>query len=597
MIKVLFFSPSADIWEHSFPESLVGEMLHEKGADVTMVRCRGVLRPFCPAGQAAGFTASTSPEIQQGLCKRCSKKGRLLDQEIGLKRIEIDDYIENNDKDQIDELVRKAEDLRGNLLCAEDFNQLQIGGQAVGRTALYELILRHKKNDYEFSNDIWLEYIIFLRLAATVCLLSQRLLSEVRPDRVSAYNSLYVAHRAFCLQARKMGITQYFMHAGTNLSRQHGTLMIGQDFTWKYLRDLVNCYHEYAEQAVSKAVIDDVTNHFFCLLSSGSSFVYSTARSIKYFNVREYYGVHTDQKFLVASTSSYDERFAVESVGASEPPETLLFPRILDWVSYLIELAAERPNWFILIRVHPREFPNRRDSIQSEHSRKLKELLQNIPQNVCVNWPDDNISLYDLAQEADVFLNAWSSVGKEMALLGLPVVIYSTDIVLYPTVINYVGTSKNCYLAAIETALEDGWNFERSRATYRWYALEFSRSCVDLRVSFAPEGRYHCGFVQRLIMKFLRILFDLPQERWDLFRRKQMPLARDIVCQLFISGGENSERVQQQERFNSFPVEEDKAIRNSLAQLALHLFAANPTDKPSKLQRKLFEAGIVRKKY
>lgn len=571
----------------------MGEMLAAKGSDIVVARCRGYLRPLCPAGQAAGFTLETPIEAQERLCARCNEKGRLLDSKLGLRHIEIDDYVDPGDESLIEELIHRADALRTQLRCPEDFEQLHINNQSVGRTALYELILRHKKNDFDFSESVWREYLVFLRLCAKVSLLSGRLLKSEKPDRVSVYNSLYVAHRAFCLLARQSGITQYFMHAGTNLSRQHGTLMIGQDFTWKYLAGLVDRFQEYSEQSVSPAVIEDVTRHFQCLLSSSNSFVYSAALSNDYLDIRAHFGVRQDQRFIVASTSSYDERFAVESVNASPPPKSLLFPRILDWVSYLIELAVERPDWFILIRVHPREFPNRRDHVQSEHSRKMKELLQNLPANMKVNWPDENLSLYDLAQEADLFLNAWSSVGKEMALLGLPVVIYSPEIVLYPTALNGVGTTKVEYVEAIEAALVNGWSFERSLRAYRWYALEFSRSCVDMRESFAPSGRYNRSFAARVAIRLLRSLVSLPQERWDLFRRKLMPRSQEVVHRLFTQDLRSSELAQQQERFAGNSVDEESAIRSSLGQLGAQLFAANPPNNPSRLQRAFVAAGIA----
>lgn len=589
---VLFFSPSADIWEHSFPEALVAEMLASKGMAVTMVRCRGALLPLCPAGQAAGFTVDTPTEQQLKLCYRCNAKARLMDRQMGLRHLEVDDFIEKDDEARIDEVIRRAEALRNQLRCAEDFDQLHIDHRAVGRIALYELILRHKKNDFDFSDAIWREYLVFLQLAARVTLISARLLVAEKPGRVSVYNSLYVAHRAFCQEAKRIGAVQYFMHAGTNLSRQHGTLMIGQDFTWKYLRGLVERYEEYAGLPASRGAIDDVTAHFLWLFSAGSSFVYSAARSADYLDVRSRFGVNTQQKLIVASTSSYDERFAVESVGAAAPPESLLFPRILNWISYLKEEASHRPDWFLLIRVHPREFPNRRDRVQSEHSRKMQELLQELPPNVKVNWPDDNVSLYDLAQEADLFLNAWSSVGKEMALLGLPVVIYSPELVLYPTALNNIGTTHQQYLAAIETALAEGWNLDRCRKAYRWYALEFSRSCVDLRSSFAPAGRYRRSLPGRVAMRLLRTAIGLPQERWDLWRRRPISVAQEVVYRLYTLGLDSSERTQDQERFNGNLAEENLAIQSGLTRLGYHLFFANPSDRPSKLQRAFAAAGI-----
>lgn len=591
--RVLFFAPAAEIWEHSYPEALVAEMLAAEGMEVVMARCRGALRPLCPAGQAAGFTIATPIDRQQRLCASCIAKRRLADRAMGLRQVEIDDFVQPGDERVIGDLVRQADALRPQLQRAEDFEQLRVGNQPVGRTALYELILRHKKNDFAFSDSVWQEYIAFLRLAASASLIAERLLQAEKPDRVSVYNSLYVPHRSFCLQARKAGIDQYFMHAGTNLARQHGTLMIGRDFTWGYLVGLVERFELYRNKAVCAAAIEDVTAHFHCLLSSASSLVYSTARSEEHFDVRAHFGIDEAQKFIVASTSSYDERFAVEAVGAASPPAGLLFPRILDWVVYLIELARTQPEWFLLIRVHPREFPNRRDSVQSEHSRLLKALLQDLPANVKVNWPDDNLSLYDLAQEADLFLNAWSSVGKEMALLGLPVVIYAPELVLYPTGINNVGTTREQYLSVIEAAIASGWSFERSRQAHRWFALEFSRSCVDMRASFTPERRYHLSRPEALVLRGLRVLVDSPLERWDLLRRRSMPVAQELVGRLFGQALSSSEQAQDQRLFDGEEREEEAAIRASLAAIGRNLFAANPPDRPSRLERSFAGAGIA----
>ena len=59
-------------------------------------------------------------------------------------------------------------------------------------------------------------------------------------------------------------------------------------------------------------------------------------------------------------------------------------------------------------------------------------VLTGLPGNVRVNWPTDGVSLFDLANVTDVFANGWSSAGKEMAWLGLPVVLYSDDVYAVP---------------------------------------------------------------------------------------------------------------------------------------------------------------------
>ena len=83
-----------------------------------------------------------------------------------------------------------------------------------------------------------------------------------------------------------------------------------------------------------------------------------------------------------------------------------------------------------------------------------------------------------------MFLNSWSSTGKDMALLGIPTVIYSDEILLYPTELNYFGDTLESYFSAIERALRDGWSAEKVRRSYRWAAYEFSRSTIDIGDSF-----------------------------------------------------------------------------------------------------------------
>ena len=87
----------------------------------------------------------------------------------------------------------------------------------------------------------------------------------------------------------------------------------------------------------------------------------------------------------------------------------------MDWIRALVRYVARREDLCLIIRVHPREFPNKREMVLSEHAKMLQVALSELPDNVKVNWPTDKVSLYDLANITDAFANAWSSAGKEMA--------------------------------------------------------------------------------------------------------------------------------------------------------------------------------------
>ena len=281
----------------------------------------------------------------------------------------------------------------------------------------------------------------------------------------------------------------------------------------------------------------------------------------------------------------------MESVRAFPPAEDLLFNRQFDWIKALIEVASSRPDWFLLIRVHPREFPNRRDSIKSSHVQQMQLMLQTLPDNVKVNWPDEKVSLYDLAQEADVFLNAWSSVGKEMALLGIPVVIYSPELVLYPTSLNQLGTRYDEYFSQIEIALAAGWDLERSRQAYRWYAFEFGRSLVDMRNSYAPRDP---SLLRRIFLRVGRKLSPLIQEHIDIWSRASAPRSAKEIKEVFGRQAEMVYDVVDQSEFAGVSLDdESKALVTELKRIGKVLFIQSPSGTKSRLEKNFYDANIL----
>jgi hypothetical protein len=212
-----------------------------------------------------------------------------------------------------------------------------------------------------------------------------------------------------------------------------------------------------------------------------------------------------------------------------KPPGGLLFERQVDWVQAVIEYVANRPDIFFIIRVHPREF---RGNI-SQHATELKALFETLPANVRVNWPTDEISIFDLAEITDVILNAWSSAGKEMALLGLPAVLYSQELVLYPSQLNYLGDqSREHYFGEVERALAEGWRAERIVQAFRWYALEHHWSQFDLRQSYPLPEHTPIGVYGR---HKLSSIAHAAEARLDVYQRAdrlpQADLLSDVVEQ------------------------------------------------------------------
>jgi hypothetical protein len=219
-------------------------------------------------------------------------------------------------------------------------------------------------------------------------------------------------------------------------------------------------------------------------------------------------------------------------VGVLRDDYQLLFPSQIEWIQALLQFVSRRDDLFLVVRVHPREFPNRREAVKSEHAKLLAQTFTALPPNAVVNWPTDGISMYDLANEAAVILNAWSTVGKEMSLLGLPVVIYSPDLLFYPADLNHVATTLDDYFNKIETALHEAWNVEWLRKTYRWLALEYGHSLIDISDGYSQKETAVGSLLHRALGKAQRMISPYHQEKSDCLSRPSRLKAAQVFAKV-----------------------------------------------------------------
>lgn len=583
-MKILFFAPHAAVWVHAFPEALVAEALQQSGHEVVYVTCGRQLQDFCVPMSANGLTPSAGADARARVCDRCEAAERLLRGEFRFHGPQLASLITPEEKQAVAQLV--------DGMARERIEVLELDGVPVGRLALYQIMLRHKRIDLDFSPAEWRDYLLELRNTLYAAFAGRRLLDSQRPDRVLVYNGLYSVNRVVCKLAERRGIPAYFMHAGGNLSNRLQTLMLGRGDTFRFMPHLLAQWPRFADVPCSARELSLVTDHYLELLRGRSVFVYSQTKASDSFDVRRRFEVAEHQKLLVATMGSYDEEVAAEMVGAREHRVPLLFQTQVDWIRALIGFITTRPDLFLVIRVHPREFPNRRDARLSQHARLLQQVLNELPPNAAVNWPTDGISMYDLADQTDVFLNSWSSVGKEMSLLGIPVVIYSRELVFYPAELNYLGPTREQYFAAIERALAEGWSLERARQAYRWATFEFSRALLFLGDSYPAVEHPHRSLGRKVTDRLRRRFDPWFVERADCRRRQPRLGAAAQVASVIESGRESVLELLDPESVAHAGLEEETAqLHAELARLGQALYPDAAARAASRLYGAL--AGVA----
>jgi hypothetical protein len=298
--------------------------------------------------------------------------------------------------------------------------------------------------------------------------------------------------------------------------------------------------------------------------------------------LRQRWSIKPEQKILLMTLSSYDEAYAALLIDGF--PITKVFSDVFrtqaEWVKATTEWVATRPDLFLVIRVHPRDFPNKREALRSEQSYMLEKLLEEVPQNVYVNWPQEGVSLYELLEDTNIVLTGWSVTAMEALVLGIPVVTYDANLPSYPPDIHYTGRSESEYFANIDRALGDGWRIENAINGFRWLAYNFVTCTVEVSKDF---GYFELGTQSKISRLWSRIKGRLPAIGYSLDLldwHAALPGGR-IVSAMLEQGHDALPPTRK--ALGELSVGEDRdTVLNSLAKLheLLYVNSKLPADKP-----------------
>jgi hypothetical protein len=95
------------------------------------------------------------------------------------------------------------------------------------------------------------------------------------------------------------------------------------------------------------------------------------------------------------------------------------------WVRDVVQWVGSRDDVQLVIKVHPNLGGNSYIGKAINELKLYQEMRSVLPANVRIVMPEDPLSAYALAEEADVGLTFGSTIGLEMAMLGKPVLLGS----------------------------------------------------------------------------------------------------------------------------------------------------------------------------
>ena len=509
-MKLLAFSPISNIWVHSFLESLVADGARTGGFDVTHVVCGGLLDSHCVAMEEAGLAPLVGAEGVARICSVCSRRGLNLQRSFAFNSRTLIDYVSAEDQEWVEEQVRVA--------TPKTWADIAYDDVPVGRFAAYEFLLKYKISSFELPNNLWPVYQEQLRNALRVHVAAPRLLDDVQPDVAMAYNTLYSMNRVFKAHCENRGISCYSLQGGLHPRHRLETLTMYRDDVASLSGSRSAAWLKVKSESIDETSAGIVMEAVRELFDARSAFIYSSSHDqTSVADTRLSLGLRADRKTALVALSSRDEMFAADVVGRFSQPidGTFVFSTQIAWLEHIIAIAERRDDIQFVVRVHPREFPNKREQVMSPNVKELGRVLADLPENVIVDWPTEGRGFFDVLQVCDAVLTGWSSVGAESTLLGLPVVIYDTGELLgYPVELARVARGVEEYENLLDEALADEVSLERVILAFRWYAFAYRRLSIDLSDSIPSRSVWSA----RRVLQGLFTQSRVPVPLWPIFR-------------------------------------------------------------------------------
>lgn len=500
-MKVLLFSPHAYFTVHALPEALVAESLGFSNVEVVVVNCDGIFKKHCLCMSQVDYG---DLDKKKSICQTCNKNKININKEFSLRSLNIADYIRENEKQIIIRYV--------NELQPDNFIDFKIDGIPIAQYALYEFWLNHKLSSPKIPSELWGEYLAMFENSLITYFAMTRIFQQEQPDRLTTYNSLYSVNRVACAVADSIGVPHFTLHAGSHHVKRIQQMTIFKGISTSALVNRKPAVVDYRMNPCTQAQIELVSSHVSELFNATSPWVYSIKNNkIMSSDLRTRLGVNQGQKTLLAVMRSNDERLAAKLAGMDIFNAVSLFSNQVEWLEWLAEFARSHPEFFIIYRVHPREFPNKREKVTSENAFKILQYIESFdkPENLYINLPDDKISLHDLLKITDVMLNNSSTAGLEGGLIGIPVIGIGDDLYSFDCTLQQEASSKDHYIELIKQSSAEGWSISKVIAAYRWLNYLFSEVAIDISDGYKLTPKYRSRWlrgVRRVVMHSLRVL-------------------------------------------------------------------------------------------
>lgn len=479
-MHITFFSPNIAIVPHLSAELRLAKILKkDKENYIEFLTCGSFFSKDCLVSRHLNLSKNDSTKVNPQACLECKK----VTEAARLKK----KYVYSDLNKYFTSLENKIFE-KCQVAIANDPINFSYNGVQLGKIAAYELILEFKKSSLDFKDHQFKTLVNFVENALRTYLAALRYFSLVKPDRVVIFNAQYGVGSSFAQAAEQKGVRVDVLSFSTLISDMFQYIRI---WDWAKYKNVNPALLEWTAEQLSPKYFQKfrIDRNIRWIRKAISPWTYSAPSSD--LDIRKFFNISSDKKIILAVLNSQDEHFASITSGIMPKSfaSTKVFKNQKDWISNLAEYLHRFENVVLVVRPHPREFPNKREKVTAEIVKNQIDFYKTLPSHVIVDHPKYRVPIESYFSEVIAITTGWSSVGIDWQIRGKLCITYDSALPMYPPETHLTGTSEQEYFINIEKVilgLVDNLNDYTTNAL-SWYLFSNFKGSARLGSSIFNE--------------------------------------------------------------------------------------------------------------
>ena len=498
-INILNLSFFSDVWQHSYPEFKILKSLDKQKIQIDNLSCKRNFS-FCVAMDNQKLSHTSPSFLKEKVCNRCIKNTNFFHNRNKLNNTYIDDYISKLELKKIESILKK--------ITIQNFLKIQIFGVNVGKCALFNFLITHKLSSIKFNKIEFNLYLEDYKNCLIALFAIRKILTKKKYDYIFSYSTEYSINRVCTEYAYLKGIKVRTLIAGKQTLSKYKYLKLAEGMRHGHNWHAISKWKQFKKYPIQKESFNLVEEY---LKSSINSEIYMNySPKVNNVNIRKFFKIDKSYKNIVlVAMSSMDERVGDFYLGIRESKEKQCYSKIFkndfEWLEYLVNFTKNFSDTFFIIRPHPRDYPNSRNTKVASSIEFFSHIKKKLPKNSRLDTPENNISVFDYIPHISVLLHSSSSLSYDLGLFGIPSLTYDKNLYRYENDLTFYPRKFADYEKLFKEIVYKK-KFSRKKIiinSFRWLFLQLNYEFINIKEVFPLKSNSYLIKLANITSKIL----------------------------------------------------------------------------------------------